>query len=147
MTSSRHQLAVLVLAAVLAIGSAAAAQLGRGASQGIYSAAQAARGRDAYAERCAVCHGANLAGLDVNPPLAGPRFLSNWSGQDVNALAARIRTSMPPDQPGTVSLAQSVELIAFLLQENRFPAGAGDLPASPSALRAIQFDTPPVDQP
>lgn len=112
------------------------------ASQGVYSTAQAERGRQIYDRQCAICHGGSLSGIDVNPPLAGTKFLAAWKGQSVGALVTRIRTTMPPEKPGSLTNVQSVDVTAFVLRANRFPAGARDLPAAPTGLRSIKIDQP-----
>jgi mono/diheme cytochrome c family protein len=127
-------------AAALSLAVAALAQT---ASKGIYSKAQAERGAALYAETCARCHGPSMEGLDVAPPLTGGLFLGNWSGQPVAALAARIRTTMPLDQPGTLGLAASAELTAVLLAANGYPTVPADMPTGAAALRALTIDAPP----
>jgi S-disulfanyl-L-cysteine oxidoreductase SoxD len=111
-------------------------------SSGIYSRDQALRGQATYEAECAYCHGDGLEGIDVSPPLAGMRFMSVWSGQSVAGLASRIRLTMPVERPGSLTVAQSADVVAFILQENGFPAGSLDLPASGSAQRAISIDNP-----
>jgi cytochrome c len=113
------------------------------AAQGVYTTAQAERGRQVYDRQCAVCHGGSLSGIDVNPPLAGSRFLSGWKGQSVGALVTRIRATMPPEKPGSLTVSQSVDVAAFILRTNRFPAGTRDLPVTPAGLRSIKIDQPP----
>jgi quinoprotein glucose dehydrogenase len=127
--------------AVLSLAWAALAQT---ASTGIYSKAQAERGAALYANTCARCHGPSMEGLDVAPPLTGALFLGNWSGMPVAALAARIRTTMPLDQPGTLGLTASAELTTALLAANGYPAGAADMPTGAAALQALTIDAPPA---
>lgn len=109
-------------------------------STGVFSIDQALRGQATYVEKCAHCHGDGLEGIDVSPPLAGSRFMSNWLGQSAADLASRIRMTMPIEQPGSLSVAQSADVVAFILQENGFPAGMHELPASGTALRAVLID-------
>ncbi len=130
------------VACVLLFGGAALAQTGAGASSGIYSKAQAARGKAAYTEVCSTCHGDALEGADVIPPLTGTRFTSNWQGQTIGGLASRIRTTMPADNPGTLGLTATAEITAYLLEANGYPAGETDMPASNSALAQLMLDAP-----
>lgn len=132
----------LCAACVLLFGGAALAQTGVGASTGVYSKAQAARGKAAYTDTCSTCHGDALEGADVIPPLTGTRFTSNWTGQTVGDLATRIRTTMPADNPGTLGLSATAEITAYLLEANSYPAGGTDLPASNSALAQLKLDAP-----
>lgn len=124
----------------LGLAFAAAAQAGRVATAGIYSKAQADRGAKLYADACARCHGMSMEGLDVAPPLTGPRFLGNYVNQPAAALSSRIRTSMPLDMPGSLGLQASADLTAAILAANNYPAGDAELPASNSAQQAITID-------
>ena len=127
-------------ALVLSVSALAAAQT---ASTGVFSKAQADHGAQIYADTCARCHGASMEGLDVAPPLTGPRFLGNWINQPVAALAVRIRTSMPLDMPGTLGLSDSAVLAAAILSANGYPAGSTDMPTSPAQLQQLTIDAPP----
>jgi mono/diheme cytochrome c family protein len=128
-------------AAVMGLAFAAAAQqTGRAASTGVYSKAQADRGAQLYADTCQRCHGSSMEGLDVAPPLTGPRFLGNYVNQPAAALSSRIRTSMPLDMPGTLGLQASADLTAAILAANGYPAGGAELPSSSSAQQAITID-------
>lgn len=113
------------------------------ASAGVYSKSQAERGAAAYAENCARCHGGGLEGLDVAPALTGPRFLGNWTNQPVGELVKRVRTTMPLDAPGSLGMAASTEITAYILAANRYPAGQVDLPAVNGAQQALTIDAPP----
>lgn len=119
------------------------AQAGTPASSGVYTAEQAARGGSLYQAQCAECHSADLSGGGTSPALAGPDFATSWSGKPVAALFHAIRTSMPADQPGTLSAQQTADVTAFLLKANQFPAGKTELPADEDRLKSILDDNPP----
>jgi len=106
----------------------------------VYSADQAKRGEAAYAADCASCHGAKLEGRNQAPPLAGEEFLMNWDGQSVGDLFERIQTSMPGDRPGTLKPERNAEIIAYLLSEGKFPAGAADLSVDVEHLKQIRIE-------
>ena len=125
---------------VMGLAFAAAAQGERVATAGVYNKAQAERGGKLFADACQRCHGASMEGLDVAPPLTGPRFLGNYSGQPAAALASRIRTSMPLDMPGSLGLQASADLTAAILAANGYPAGSDELPSSSSAQQTITID-------
>ena len=95
---------------------------------GIYSQAQADRGKGTYTTACLECHGEELAGQDMTPPLAGSEFLSNWNGLTVGDLAERIRTTMPLNKPGSLTRDQIADILAYIMNYNKFPAGSADLP-------------------
>lgn len=144
-TSRRSLLALPALAwlAAAAFATAGAAEDSPRVSAGAYSAAQSGRGETLYSARCAQCHGAGLEGADVAPALSGPAFLGNWTGQPLAALAGRIRTTMPQDDPGSLGLAATADITAYILQMNGYPAGAADLPAD---LKTLTLDPPSGDR-
>ena len=107
---------------------------------GVYTQAQASRGQAAYTSSCAACHGDQLTGGETAPPLAGGEFLSNWNGMTVGQLFDRIRTGMPPDAPGKVERDSKVDIVAYLLASNKFPAGDKELPTQTAMMNTIQID-------
>jgi S-disulfanyl-L-cysteine oxidoreductase SoxD len=106
---------------------------------GVYSDAQAERGKAQYAENCATCHAGNLQGTDEGPGLVGEGFLSQWIDLSVNDLFERTRVSMPQDRPGQLSRVAYADIIAFLLKVNGFPAGAAELKADGAAMSRIKI--------
>ena len=107
---------------------------------GVYTQAQADRGKALYAKECASCHGATLDGSGQVPPLAGKDFQGNWNGQTADDLLEKMQTSMPADQPGHLSREQNADILAFLLNSNAFPTGTKELPSDASALQKIRFE-------
>ena len=104
---------------------------------GVYTETQSKRGEAAYAELCANCHGAELEGADMSPPLAGATFSSNWSELTMGDLADRIRISMPADRPGSMTRAQIADVMAFMLKANGYPTGENELPQEVLLLKQI----------
>ena len=130
----------LVLAALCWASAAAASgqQAGRSVWDGVYTPAQAARGLAIYQQHCAMCHGPSLLGADA-PPLTGVEFTGNWNGLSLGALADRIRTAMPPDNPGALSAQERADVIAHILNVGTFPSGETELPRDAPSLTQIQF--------
>ncbi len=91
-----------------------------GAAPGPFTAAQADQGRQLYLANCAACHGAEMAGP---PALRGQAFMNTWSTQTVTALIERVRTTMPPEAPGSLGPDGSANVVAFILQQNGRTAG------------------------
>lgn len=131
------KLAITAIATVSALGAQDAA---KSVWDGIYTEDQAKKGSANYAEQCASCHGDQLTGGEMAPPLAGGEFLSNWNGLTLGDLFERIRTGMPPAQPGKVSREAKSEIVAFMLAFNKFPAGSKDMPSSTEALKQFRID-------
>lgn len=92
---------------------------------GVYSQAQAERGRNAYLATCARCHGDDLAGF--RGAMEGKRFMEGWSEDTVHSLFHRIQSTMPPGQAGSLSDQSYVDIVAFIFSRNQFPTGDEDL--------------------
>src|SRR5690242_9362493 len=50
---------------------------------GVFTQAQAERGRDVYRKSCSACHKADLLGESAAPALAGAEFVQRWVGSNV----------------------------------------------------------------
>jgi len=107
----------------------------------LYTAAQADRGRALYNQQCAVCHGANLEGIEMAPSLAGGDFLDRWAGQTMDDLFERAQATMPKTKPDSLSRQANADIIAYMLSVNRLPAGSTELPSDAQPLRRIRMDT------
>lgn len=128
-------------AAALLVWTALAAAQAKAVSSGVYTAAQADAGEKIYFERCASCHGDDLAGIERAPALTGAPFFEPWQGKDLRRLLDRI-DSMPPSEPKSLSPAQAVAVMAFLLRVGAIPAGTTDLPTDRAQLAGIVIDRP-----
>lgn len=115
---------------------------GKTTLDGVYSEAQAGRGAKIYADSCAGCHGDDLAGGGQTPALAGKEFNVDWNDLAMSDLFDRTHGTMPADKPGTLTPAQTADVIAFLLQKGNFPAGQAELPVDAAALKGIKFVGP-----
>jgi mono/diheme cytochrome c family protein len=115
---------------------------GKTTADGVYTAAQAARGETIYKDSCASCHGDDLSGGGQTPALAGKEFNVDWIDLALSDLFDRTRGTMPADKPGSLQPAQTADVIAFLLQKAAFPAGQTELPVDAAALKGIKFVSP-----
>jgi mono/diheme cytochrome c family protein len=104
---------------------------------GVFTADQAAQGKALFETNCAICHGAQLNGGEMSPPLSGGMFLANWQGTSVGDLFTRIHTTMPQNDPGSLNNAEVTLVLSYILSFNQFPAGATPLPADEAALGGI----------
>jgi S-disulfanyl-L-cysteine oxidoreductase SoxD len=110
---------------------------------GVYNEEQARRGQTVFLEQCSNCHGRDLEGADMTPPLTGGAFTANWDGLTVGDLTDRIRISMPMNSPGTLSRQQTTDVVAYILRFNQFPAGKEELPREQPAQKQILFKARP----
>lgn len=130
--------ALYVCALVGAFSAAGDAQQLRPLTAGVYSAGQAARGQQLYLAQCVDCHGKAMEGT-IGPPMTGADFLGNYSAAPLTTLVDKIQKTMPFNLPGSLSRPQSVDLAAYILQTNKFPAGQAEV--SDAQLAQIAFPT------
>jgi mono/diheme cytochrome c family protein len=127
----------------VALGGAALAAAGpRSAWSGVYSDEQANAGEKIYYARCSSCHGDELGGIERAPALAGAQFLEGWRGRTLRRLLERIE-EMPPIDPKSLSPADAVAVLAFLLRSSEMPSGPAALPADRTQLADITIDRAP----
>ncbi len=120
-----------VAAAIIAGLAAAVPSAAPAAGTAAYTTAQAATGAKEYAARCASCHGAKLQGMD-GPALKGPD--SPITGiRTVGYVYNFVRAQMPLDKPGSLSPPTYAAIVAYLMQQNRHPAGAHALTPAAAA--------------
>lgn len=124
----------LALLGSLVVPGALAAQSSddtRTTQEGVYTAAQAARGKQVYQDSCVGCHVLDWYTGEV---------VRVWNGQPVFGLFELIRTRMPEDNPGGLSRRQYVDVLAYILELNGMPSGDQELSTGASRLRQILFE-------
>jgi len=132
--------ALIPFATILVLHSTVHAQPTKSIWDGIYTDAQATRGKALYSDQCASCHGAELTGGEMAPGLAGGEFIAGWDGLTVGDLFERIRISMPQNSPGSLSGQQNADILAFVFSVNKFPTGDAELPKDAGILKQIKFE-------
>ena len=99
------------------------------ASTGAYAAEQAARGRNAFRQACAVCH--------ATAEFRGGDFVWRWRRQTAWDLYRRIATTMPLNDPGGLPEQTYADVVAYILSLNDYPSGTTELTASERAMAGI----------
>jgi mono/diheme cytochrome c family protein len=128
--AARHLAAAIVLIA--------AAQPPLSVWDGMYSTAQAQRGRAVYEMHCSRCHGNDLNGVSGSA-LEGDGFMRHWEGRTVERLFRKIRDTMPPQGGDTIADGDKLDVVAYVLHQNGFPDGATELAPDPAVLADIQI--------
>jgi mono/diheme cytochrome c family protein len=106
---------------------------------GLYTGAQAERGKATFDQSCSRCHNSNLRGSDRGPTLVGDEFLASWLDGSLEALFSFIRDSMPDGNASTVNDARKADVLAYILQRNGFPTGTAELPPDTAKLEMVQI--------
>lgn len=139
------RIAILVLSGVWIAGMTSAAlraeqEAAKSVWDGVFTAEQAERGAATYKTTCSECHGGDLMGDGFAPALTGADFQGNWNDLSVGDLFERIRISMPPSGPTGVTPAQKADIVAHLLNYNKYPAGKTELEPKTEVLKAIKIE-------
>jgi S-disulfanyl-L-cysteine oxidoreductase SoxD len=116
------------LLALAAISVLAQPEASRTTRDGVYTAAQARRGRESYKRACAECHPLDWYRGAVMKP---------WAGAPLFDLYDVVATTMPQDNPGSLKHREYLDLLAYILSLNGMPAGGEELTARPEALKRI----------
>ena len=103
--------------------------------QGVYNESQAARGDTEHQNNCTSCHGTEK--------YSGEAFAKAWIGRTAFDLFDQLKTTMPDDNPGGLSVQQYTDIIAYIFKVNGMPAGTDSLSTDPEALRRIKIDAKP----
>ncbi len=150
--ASRPGFPELARAAVCAVMTAAALSAEPTAGQtrtvwdGVYTEAQAERGREHYRAICGHCHRDDLSGGGSEagaPALRGPFFLNQWRDRPLVDLFVTVGTTMPQQDPDSLRAQVVIDVVSYLLRQNDMPAGAAELPPRLDPLRNIVLSRPP----
>ncbi|MEP7381341.1 MAG: HupE/UreJ family protein [Gemmatimonadota bacterium] len=134
----RPQTWTLLLAGALLLGWSAPAMAQaneptRSTLSGVYTDAQAARGKDIYVGTCRECH--------VPASHTGVVFKNSWGGRRLSDLLAYMTEKMPKNSPGSLTGEEYAAVTAYILMLNGFPSGDVELPYDLVAARHIRIET------
>jgi cytochrome c len=123
---------LVVWAATIAFsvaGPAQATSIQQTSNDGIYTKAQAEGAKKQFDKICADCHPFTVAAKKKpkDLPLGEEPFFENWAGRPLAELVTLIALTMPNDGSAVVTDQEAVDLVAYILQQNGFPAGSKPL--------------------
>lgn len=110
---------------------------------GVYTEVQASRGEFIYEGACGFCHGYRLDGaaddpdMRSSPPLARTKFLRDWEGRSLAVLFELTKTTMPEDNPGSLTDQEFVDVIAYMLSVSDLPTGSTELQVDLHSLSQV----------
>jgi alcohol dehydrogenase (cytochrome c) len=101
---------------------------------GPFTNAQARAGQALYSGQCAACHDSG----GETGRLSGATFIDVWKTRSTRDLYTRIRTTMPFNDPGSLSDTDAAAVVAFILKNNGAAGGASDFtPTTAVAINSI----------
>jgi mono/diheme cytochrome c family protein len=104
----------------------------RSAKSGVYTSAQALRGRDLYALQCRSCH--------TPESHTGVIFDTWWGGKLLSDLFEYVQERMPKNEPGSLTPQEYADVVAYLLRMNAMPSGTEELSTDVTALKKIRIE-------
>lgn len=108
---------------------------------GVFTDMQARRGEAAYQSNCAACHGKTLQATNPDAPsLTLPSFGLSWHGKPAADLFELMRTTMPLGAGGSLSEPEYLDILAFILKFNGYPAGDRELGPEAQMLKQIVIE-------
>jgi hypothetical protein len=142
-SSSAASTAVTGLLLLLSVAALAprtsGAQAPKSTTQGVYTLAQAAKGRNVFNGACLGCH--------TTATHMGPAFELKWFGRPRGELYGYLSNLMPKSAPGTLTEDEYVWVTAYILKLNGMPAGKVELNAEPVWLKAVRIEPVPSNAP
>lgn len=94
----------------------------------LYTTQQAADGERTYDAKCSACHGDHLEG-GAGPALSGATLgtLAKNTKLTVGDMFSFLAQQMPMNDPASLSHAEYVDIMAYILKKNGYPAGTKSL--------------------
>jgi mono/diheme cytochrome c family protein len=137
LTNMVRKVELFAVGILAALAGAAGAQT---AAPAIFTADQATQGAAVYQAQCAACHGGALEGVS-GPALKGDQFKAMAQAQGLNAksLLDVVSQSMPQSDPGSLTADQYNQIVAYILQQNGYPAGNEALTPNGAHLKDLDL--------
>ena len=125
-----------VSAAALAVAIGAASVQGqepaKTTNSGVYTAAQAERGKKVFEAKCTACHD--------TARFTGDTFLDAWDGKPLKDVWDIASGTMPEDNPGSLPQQEYGDILAYFLHLNAFPTGDAELQGNAAAMATIKIE-------
>ena len=105
----------------------------------VFTEEQARRGQRAFRRVCSDCH--------YTSEFKGPVFTDAWARRTARDLYRELRRTMPDDNPGGLPRQTYVDVMAYILELNGYPAGPDELPPDDEILGGVRLTPPRQRQP
>lgn len=124
---------VVVAGACIASVAAASGQAPqKTTNDGVYTAAQADRGKKTFSTSCTSCHDTDR--------FSGATFAEAWVGKPMKEIWDVASGTMPEDNPGSLKQQEYADILAYFLSLNAYPAGDTELAPGASAMASIKIE-------
>lgn len=132
----RHLLFVSTTVLALVVGATSlAGQAAKTTNSGVYTAAQAERGKKAFEAKCTACHD--------TARFTGEIFFESWNNKTMKDIWDVASGTMPEDNPGSLKQNEYADILAYFLELNAFPAGDAELMPGAAPMATIKIEKKP----
>jgi mono/diheme cytochrome c family protein len=101
-------------------------------NSGVYTAAQAARGKQTFNEKCSGCHEPSR--------FSGDSFLESWNNKTMKDIWDVASGTMPEDNPGSLKQQEYADILSYFLTLNEYPTGDAELQPGAAPMAAIKIE-------
>lgn len=105
---------------------------GRTTNSGVYTAAQAERGKKVFEAKCTACHD--------TARFTGEAFIDPWAGKPLKDVWDIASGTMPEDNPGSLPQQDYGDILAYFLHLNEFPTGEAELKGESATMAGIMIE-------
>ena len=123
-------MSVVIAASSIGIAAAAAQAPTKTTNDGVFTAAQAARGKTVFDAKCTACHEPSR--------FTGESFYESFNNKPLKDLWDIASGTMPEDNPGSLKQQEYADIIAYFLSLNEYPAGDAELQPGAAPMAAIK---------
>ena len=128
----RVMMGMLIAGSSIGIVTAAAQAPTKSTNDGVYTAAQAERGKKTFSDKCTACHEPSR--------FSGETFYESWNNKALKEIWDVASGTMPEDNPGSLKQNEYADIIAYFLSLNEFPAGDAELQPGAAPMAAIKVE-------
>jgi mono/diheme cytochrome c family protein len=100
----------------------------------LFTDVQATRGEAVYQRVCIECH--------EKLEYTGADFRTKWNTKPVFELFDLLRSTMPEENPGTLTNQEYVDVVGYMMKLNGVRPGPTPLPTDPALLKKIKIEIP-----
>ena len=125
-------MSVVIAASSMAIAAVAAQAPTKTTNDGVYTAAQAERGKKVFEAKCTGCHEPSR--------FTGESFYESFNNKPMKEIWDIASGTMPEDNPGSLKQQEYADILAYFLQLNEFKPGDAELQGDPAAMAAIKVE-------
>lgn len=125
-------LMTVAIAGAVSMAAAAAQAPTKTTNDGVYTAAQADRGKAVFESKCTTCHESSR--------FTGDAFFDAFNNKPMKDIWDIASGTMPEDNPGSLKQQEYADILAYFLKLNEFKSGDAELQGNASAMAAIKVE-------